>query len=113
MNTGVNINMLKECLYELSSLELQHRMWLYGSDAEQSSFSELVSQLFDDTGLCDQINSLSFEDYIGKNVVQKLKELDKLISYIDQTESPELIINHPKMSAIRKVAQDILDIIGR
>jgi hypothetical protein len=45
--------MVLETLRELSDASLQERVWLRGEGGEVSSPTEVVNQLFDDSGLSD------------------------------------------------------------
>jgi len=105
----VNIAMLKECLRDLSDEEFQKRVWLLGAGPEESSFSELISQTFDDTGLSDVLDSPNFVNEVGGVAVQRLHELDKEISDLDQTLSPSQLIMHPKMKLVRELALKALE----
>lgn len=105
----VNTHILKDCLVELADIEFQRRTWLANSGPEVSSFSELVSQLFDDTGLSDVIDSHNLQEFVGDAAANKLRMLDNAISKIDQSIEPNNLIVLPEMAEIRVLAKEVLN----
>lgn len=81
----IDIGRLVVCLEELASKEFQERAWLSSGPPEVSSFSELVSQTFDDTGISDASSAGKVQDEIGKEAAEMLNELDALIGEVDQS----------------------------
>lgn len=102
------IQNLKNCLAELADIDFQRRVWLSESKSEVSSFSELKAQLFDDTGLSDVIDDLWLDSYFGKEIADKFRKLDKLISTINEFTEPSVLIEQTEMQQIRNLAKEIL-----
>jgi hypothetical protein len=108
---NVNTTNLKLCLTELSDIDFQRRAWLAASGPEVSSFSELVSQLFDDTGLTDALEDARIEEAVGLEAAAKLRALDNAVAKIDQSLPPGALINLPAMVQIRELARQALEAI--
>lgn len=96
------------CLKELSDYEFQKRTWLATSGPEVSSFSELISQLFDDSGLSDALGNASGEIF-NTQTDKMLRALDEAISRINQRLPPAILLEDKKMQLVRKLAADALD----
>ena len=98
-----------QCLEELSSKEAQETLWLSNGDGDVSSFSEVVEQLFTDSGLDD---ALSTKDVVfEKNVDTKLRELSYLLATIDSGMPPQDIISCFAMRKVRLLSREVLDFI--
>jgi hypothetical protein len=98
-----------EKLKELSDIEIQRRLWCAIS-GEVSSFTECVSQLFDDSGL-----SSAFEKHqpvFGPIADETLRQLDRAISRIDQSLPPADLLERPQMRVIRGIASKALRLLG-
>ncbi len=104
----IYVSNLIECLKELSDAEFQRRVWVEGSGPEVSSLEELVSQLFDDTGLGDSIESETIAKELGDDAASALLELDSAINTLDQTLPADRLIEHPTMVRVRRLAADAL-----
>jgi hypothetical protein len=103
--TTLDISKLSECLHELGDKEFQQRTWLESQGPEVSSFSELVSQAFDDTGLSDVLDTDSLEMEVSAEAAFALKELSKAINNVDPALSPAALIEHPTMEKVRVCAR--------
>lgn len=100
---------LKTCLRELADINFQRRAWFAGDGTEISSFDELISQLFDDTGLSDVIDDPSLQEIVGRAAADRLRDLDRAISEIDSDLPPAELILLPEMARIRELAQQALE----
>jgi hypothetical protein len=91
-----------DCLKELSDIEFQLRAWCAGGGREVSSFPELVSQLFDDTGLGAALERGG--STFGVEVDSLLLRIQRLVASIDQAMPASALIEHPEMQQIRALA---------
>lgn len=101
------------CLGELSSRKFQERAWLAENGPCVSSFPELVSQLFDDTGLSDVLGGEHLEETVGAEGVIALKELDAAIVGVEASLAPAALIAHPSMERVRQCACHALEVLER
>lgn len=103
------IQTVKKCLAELADEKFQRKVWLSDGEPEVSSFSELRTQLFDDSGLSDLIDESSADKYLGAKIVSKIRKLDRLMSGIDEFIEPSVLIDQPIMEQVRSLADEILN----
>jgi len=96
---------LVESLEQLADREFQKRSWLAEHGPVISSFSEQVSQAFDDTGLSHAIDNGSLEMEVGADAARALGELDKAISKVDDELPPKELLDHVSMQRVRYLAQ--------
>jgi len=104
---------LLECLRKLSDLDFQKRVWTGESVAEMSSFSELVCQTFDDTGLSDAQDEGCVSDELGTELSILIHDLDGSIVAVDSGLLPLDLIESPAMVQVRKLAGQICDALER
>lgn len=100
-----------ECLRELADAEFQERVWVRGEGPEVSSFSELVSQLFDDTTLGDRLES--GETVFGRDADAVLNELSLLLDCFDANIDPDALLRHPRWTTVRQVAARAVELIEK
>lgn len=100
---------LKKCLREHADINFQRRAWFAGDGTEISSFDELISQLFDETGLSDVIDDPSLQDIVGKAAAARLRDLDRAVSEVDSDLPLAEFILLPEMARIRELAQQALE----
>lgn len=62
---------------ELADVDLQRRLWVCGSESEISSLNEVVSALYDDSGLLDALDRSSVT--YSKSIDDDLKRLQEAI----------------------------------
>lgn len=98
-------------LEELAGREFQERVWVAGEGPDVSSFSEAVSQAFDDTGLSDVLDKDGLDLHVGADAVAALRELGTAISRVDQSLPPAALIDHPAMQRVRAAAQRALQLL--
>ena len=105
----LNRNLIIECLRELSSRSLQEELWTSKGVTDVSSFSEVVEQLFTDSGLDDALNAKAtgFSD----DVESKLCGLEKRLAKVHGRGDPMATINDPEMLRVRDLASEILSMI--
>ena len=89
-------DLMESCLKELSDIEFQQRVWLKGDGAEISSFAEVVCQLFDDTGIGDELSEKQTGYILSEELDSVLEEISKLLDSIDHRMDALKILNHPK-----------------
>jgi hypothetical protein len=109
----IDMNNLSRGLRELSDAEFQHRTWMASKGPEVSSFSELVSQVFDDTGLADALDAGRCPPELSEISFSVLKELDSAVSRVDQGATPEDLLDNPKVERVRELASQALDLIEK
>lgn len=95
-------------LNELSSIELQQKLWIDGT-VEISSFTEAICSVYDDSNLALVID----RGELDKNLVTRFKELDSIIDRIPENSDPKDIIGHPCMVDLRSYCKDLLEYISR
>lgn len=95
-----------ECLRELANYDFQERTWLTSSGPEVSSFPEMVSQLFDDTGLGDALEANS--DGLNNQTKDVLLELNKAILKVNQRLPPQELLKSREMHVVRETATKAL-----
>lgn len=105
MNT-VNHDLVRDGLRELSSLEMQERLWLSPGEPEWSSLEEATCRLFDDSGL-----SVGFdkgERVFSPEADTQLRRLGARIRSIDMMRPPSDIIEDSAMEQVRATARQLL-----
>jgi heme oxygenase len=98
------------CLKSLADSSYQRRAWLSSSGPIVSSFSEDVSQLFDDTGLSDALEQGSriFGDVIDRD----LRALGKAVIAVDESTPPADLLDSDELANIRQIAASLLSRIS-
>jgi hypothetical protein len=84
----VYITALVECLTDLVDVAFQNRVWTGKSQTEQSTFSELLCQTFDDTGLADALNDDAIPWEIDADATSTLRELAAAAREVDDSLPP-------------------------
>jgi hypothetical protein len=102
---------IRECLKELSDKSYQERVWTASSGPEISSFVEAVCQLYGGTGL-DAAFDKGHQVY-GKEIDGLLKNFETILQSIPDRRPPSELIQDEKMIPVRKMAEDILQLIER
>jgi hypothetical protein len=102
----INTDLIVECLTELASREVQMRLWLSAGQPETSSFSEVVEQLFSDSGLGDALEDR--DTGFGDRIEGSLMELSRELDAVDRRLSPQSLIDHPTMNLVRALAAQTL-----
>jgi hypothetical protein len=95
---------LKTCLRQLSDPDFQERTWTASRGPEISSFSELVSQTFDDTGLEDALSENQCPSELDARSFAELKALSAAVSEVDEFLPPEVLLYDPKLRRVRELA---------
>jgi hypothetical protein len=96
-----------DCLREFSDEAIQRKRWLSSSGPEVSSFTEAICQLFDDTGLGDELEKNT--TVFNREIDCKLRLLLETLKSIDSSLSPNSLIEDPKMLDIRESATTIIN----
>jgi len=109
----LDVEKLKATLQELADIQFQNRTWLSANGKEISSFSELISQIFDDTGLAHLLQSGLPEQTLDSEAIKALRELDASISNVDQSLPPFTLIHTPEMRSVRRCAADALRALSK
>ncbi len=109
----VSITALLECLTDLSDVVFQNRVWTGKSPTEESTFSELLCQTFDDTGLGDALNDDAIPLVIGADATSTLRELSAAIREVDDTLPPEALLVSAQMQRVRNLAARALQQLNR
>jgi hypothetical protein len=107
----IEVEKLMQCLRELSSREFQADAWVRGEGPEGSSFSESVSQAYDDTGLSDAIDAERCPIELTPESFDALKDLDAAISRVEQGMPPTALLDAPAMKVVRRKAEKALALL--
>lgn len=107
----INYPPLFEGLEELANYDTQLALWMHGKE-QMSSFSEAICRVFDDSHLTAGMETGYLKEAFSESLCARVRKLSVLISSIPEFEDPLVIINHPKMTEIRKVSRDLLNQFG-
>jgi hypothetical protein len=107
--SGLDIPRLIDCLEELGNRSFQERAWLGARGTEMSSFSEQVSQTFDDTGLSVALEKGTLERAVDREAARALEELSASIDRVDQSLSPAMLLDDPAVERVRARARQASD----
>jgi hypothetical protein len=108
MNTMILSHVI-DALRELSDESLQRRRWLSSGEGEVSSFTEAVCQLFDDSGLGDELDK--GREIFGHSIDDGLRQfvvMLRRLQHLERTISPASLIEHADMAAVRARARELL-----
>ena len=103
---------VKSCLKELSDRPFQERVWVKGDGPEKSSYVEVVCQLFDDTGLGEELEKED-QPVFSPKADETLRDLSGLINKIDYKLGSEKIINLPVWPRVMELSHRALKILER
>jgi hypothetical protein len=97
---------IKDGLRELSSLDMQRRLWLSTGEPEWSSLGEATCRLFDDSGLDVAFDKR--ETVFSPEADTQLRRLGARIRSIDMMRPPSDIIEDSAMEQVRATARQLL-----
>ena len=97
---------IRDGLRELSSLEMQRRLWLSTGELEWSSLEEATCRLFDDSGL--EVAFDKGETVFNPEADKQLRRLGAQLQSIDMTRTPSDLIEDPAMEQVRVTARQLL-----
>ena len=109
----IYVDNLMNCLREFAELEYQRRTWLSTGGPEVSSFSEMVCQTFDDSGLGDALDTGHCPTELDEESCKALMKLRSAISKIEGDMAPEDLLSDLRMEEVRKIAQAALNLLER
>jgi hypothetical protein len=98
-------------LEELSSKAIQEAIWFPNDQNLQSSFVEAKCQLYDDTGLGDDLKSKTV--VFSPEIDEMLTILGEYLSLMDDYGDQRSIIESNAMKVVREYARSILEAIER
>jgi hypothetical protein len=107
--TWLSRELVADALRELSSRELQERLWKSSGNDEVSSFTEAVEMLFDDSGLGEQLDSHTTG--WGAEIESALASLDRSLRRVDARRPPQELIDDPAMEEVRDGAAKALRLL--
>jgi hypothetical protein len=107
----IAIDKLIPALRELSDEVFQQKAWLASSGPTVSSFSEQISQTFDDTGLSDALDAGQRPAVLTDESFSVLKELDKAVRRIDQSLPPQALLRNSRVKEVRVLARRALELL--
>ncbi len=102
---------LISALRELCDEDFQRKAWLASSGPVVSSFSEQVSQTFDDTGISDALESGSCPAELTEEGFSALKNLSQAIRKVDQSLPASVLVQDMRMRDVRSLARQALNVI--
>lgn len=108
--TGVLTQIVIDALVELADEDVQRRRWTATMGLEVGSFTEAVSQLLDDSGLGDALDS--GREVYGAQTDELLAELADSLTRIDGSRSPQIVLADKRMDEVRRLAAGALALIG-
>ena len=94
-----------ECLCELGSPEFQERVWVRGEGPEVSTYTEVICQLFDDTGLGDMLDSGAASIEFGPQAEASLLTLRSLLSQVPEGVDARSLFGLPIWRAVVEAAR--------
>lgn len=98
---------VEAALRQLADAAEQRRLWLStGGGREVSSLTESISQLWDDSGLGDALESGGI--VYSVEIDEMFEVLWTQLKGIDDRGSPDQIIADPRMVRVRAIAAEIL-----
>jgi hypothetical protein len=107
----MNTNYLFDNLLELSDKDLQEALWLGKVKGQLSTFPELISQIFDGTGLAEEIDENTLGNQYSKGFCEKAIELRNLVNDLPYNISSQKLIDHPDMPRVRLVSKQLADLL--
>lgn len=108
----LNIELMKECLKDLSDPDLLRRGWVDGTQFLGDP-TELLCQLFDDTGLGAAMESGYAQEKFGSAVVSQLQEMEKLLNEIIKSrEVPTRLLESEQMQRLHQISANIRSHLG-
>ena len=110
LETPVLVELVVSALRELADEELQRRRWTPGQGPEVGSIIEATSQLLDDSGLGDALDSGA--EVLGGPADSALAELAAELLQIDGTRAPSLILADPRLEEVRTLAARALELVS-
>jgi hypothetical protein len=99
------------CLRDLADRDLQEQTWLQAKPGGPASPTELVCQLFDDTALCDYLSARRSAPVFSTSVDTLLRQISALISELDLTLPPGLLLRKPQWQEVRAKAAEAAHLI--
>jgi len=110
---NITYSHIEQCLKELSDSEFQQRVWLRGEGPEVSSYSEVVCQLFDDTGIGDQLDKKTDEFIFSQELDLIFRQLNLLFYTIDYKMPITDILSHSDWKKVRQLSSQALKLIQK
>lgn len=112
--TKIIYEQIESCLKELSDVEFQKRVWLRGEGPENSSYTEAVCQLFDDTGIGDELCEKQQNRYVlSKDIDPVLRELSDHLDLIGDRMDVSEILCHPRWTKVCECASHALELLQK
>lgn len=96
------------CLENLASREEQERLWLARTGNETGSLAEAWCGFFDDAGIARAMESGYLQKTYSEELCRKVEALRNLLKQLPEPAPPKLVIAHPKMEEVRRIAADLL-----
>jgi len=97
------------CLEELANRDEQERLWLGRTKGEMSSLEEAWCGLFDDAGISRALESGYMRKKFSVEFCQKLELLRDVLRQLPEMSPPQIVIEHPKMEEVRRLAADLIN----
>lgn len=110
MLDAVGRDAVLQCLRELADRDFQERVWLRGQGNEVSTPSELVSQLYDDTGLGDLLDDSKIA--ITPQADRLLAELRRVLHQFDLYSGAEALLAEPEWLRVHELATQVMSVVA-
>lgn len=98
-----------QSLAELANVEAQQQEWLAGGGASLPAPSELVCQVFDDSGLD---NLLANGQVFSSAADAVLREMSDLVTKIDLEQDPENILRDARWLELTTLAEKAVKLVS-
>lgn len=104
----INKQLALWCLENLASRDEQERLWLARTGNETFSLEEAWWGFFGSAGIESAMKSGYLQKTYSKELCRKVEALHNVMRQLPELASPEIVIAHPKMEEVRRIAADLL-----
>jgi hypothetical protein len=99
----VDLERVRDALNELESAEEQRRLWL-ATSGQIGSFDEVVSELFDYSGLGDVLDRPTTGGEISETAAVRIVQLGWALDAVDRSQAVAEMIESGAMQDVRRAA---------
>ncbi|MGH9181268.1 MAG: hypothetical protein ACRDY5_06095 [Acidimicrobiales bacterium] len=103
--------LVEDALRELADESCQRELWMAASGPEVSSFTECQSRLLDDSGLGSALDATDV--VYDQRIDERLRDLARVLAGIDDSRSPQAILDDPQLGRARTMASALLEDLRR
>lgn len=103
---------VSEALLDLCNSELQQESWIQGSPGGPTSPTELVCELFDDTGLSEYLADASKEPVFTIHVDDMLRQIESSLTDLDLAGPPSKLLEDKRWREVQALAGRVVRLIA-